>query len=74
MFDSIMAFARTGNPENPEVPKWAACMPEKESTLVIGRETTVRENFDHELIFALERCMKTVYAGNMEKRMKDIQH
>lgn len=74
MFDSIMAFAKTGNPENAEVPNWDACTPKKESTLVIGRETTVRENFDHELVPVLERCMGPVYARNMEKQMKDIQH
>ena len=24
IFDSVMAFARTGNPQNPEVPNWPA--------------------------------------------------
>ena len=74
MFDSIMAFAKTGNPENPGAPEWDACTPEKEFTLVIGRETTVRENFDHELVPVLEKCMGPIYARNMEKQMKDVQH
>ena len=74
IFDSVMAFAKTGNPENPEVPKWDACTPDKESTLLIGKETTVRENFDHELIPVLEKCMGPVYARNMEKQMKNVQH
>ena len=74
IFDSVMAFAKNGNPENIEVPKWNACTPEKESTLVIGRETAVRENFDHELIPVLKRCMAPVYARSMEQRMKNIQH
>lgn len=74
IFDSIMAFAGTGNPENPKVPGWAACTPKKEFTLVIDVESKVRENFDHELIPVLKRCMEPVYARNMEKRMKDIQH
>lgn len=74
IFDSVMAFAKTGNPENPEVPKWKPCTPEKEFTLVIGKETDIRENFDHELIPVLEKCMSPVYARNMEKRMKDVQH
>ncbi len=74
IFDSVMAFAKTGNPENTEVPEWAACTPEKESTLVIGKETKVRENFDHELIPVLARCMSPIYARNKEKQMKDVQH
>ena len=74
MFDSLMAFAKTENPENPEVPKWDASTPEKESTLVIGKETAVRENFDHELIPLLKKCMEPVIARNMEKQMKNVQH
>ena len=74
MFDSLMAFAKTGNPENPEVPKWDASTPETESTLVIGKVTTVRENFDHELIPLLKKCMEPVIARNMEKQMKNVQH
>lgn len=74
MFDSVMAFAKTGNPENPEVPKWEACTPEKESTLVIGKETAVRENFDHALIPVLEKCMKPIFDRNREERMQEIQH
>ncbi len=74
IFDSVMAFARTGNPENPEVPEWAACTPEKESTLVIGKETKICENFDHELIRVLKKCMSPIYARNREKQMKDVQH
>lgn len=74
MFDFIMAFAKTGNPETPAVTGWKACTPEKEPVLVIGPETTVRENFDHELIPVLKRCMEPVYAGNKEDRMKEVQH
>lgn len=74
IFDSVMAFAKTGNPENPEVPSWPECTQEKEYTLVIGNETGIRENFDHELIPVLGKCMGPVYARNMEKRMKDVQH
>ena len=74
IFDSVMAFAKTGNTENPEVPSWPECTPEKEYTLVIGNETRIRENFDHELVPVLGKCMGPVYARNMEKRMKDVQH
>ncbi|MCM1057772.1 MAG: carboxylesterase family protein [Firmicutes bacterium] len=73
MFDFIMAFARTGNPENPLAPDWEACTPEKEPVLVIGMETRVRDNFDHELIPVLKSCMEA-YADNREETMKNVQH
>ena len=74
IFDSVMAFARTGNPQNPEMPDWPACTPEKETTLVIGKESAVKVNFDHELLPLLVKAMGPVYARNMEKRMQDVQH
>ncbi len=72
IFDSVMAFAKTGNPENPEVPVWAASTPESESTLVIGRETVIRENFDHELIPMLGKYMGPVLIRRALEY--DIQH
>ena len=72
IFDSVMAFARTGNPENPEMSKWPACTEEKESTLVIKEEPQVKENFDHELIPVLEKHMAPIFARNM--KMADVQH
>lgn len=74
IFDSVMAFARTGNPQNPEVPNWPASTPETEYTLVIGRESQVKENFDHELLPVLGKCMGPVLARMMAKQKPEIQH
>ncbi|MCM1145272.1 MAG: carboxylesterase family protein [Blautia sp.] len=74
IFDSIMAFAKTGNPQNPEVPEWDFCTPEREVTLIIDKESTVRENFDHKLIPVLEKYMAPVYARIREEQMKNVQH
>ncbi len=74
IFDSVMAFAKTGNPENPEMPNWPACTPEEEATLVIGKDSEVKVNFDHELVPMLASVMGPIYARNMEKRMQDVQH
>ncbi len=74
VFDSVMAFARTGNPQNAEVPDWPASTPETEYTLVIGRESRIRENFDHELIPVLGKCMGPVLARMMAKQETEIQH
>ena len=74
IFDSVMAFARTGNPQNPEVPNWPVSTPETEYTLVIGKESEVKENFDHELIPVLGKCMGPVLARMMAKQKPQIQH
>ena len=74
IFDSVMAFAKTGNPENPEMPNWPACTPEEEATLVIDKESAVKVNFDHELVPMLAKVMGPIIARNMANRMKDVQH
>lgn len=72
IFDSVMAFAKSGDPQNPAVPDWPACTPEKENTLVIGKKINVRENFDHDLIPVLEKEMGAVFAKRMANT--EVQH
>ncbi len=74
IFDSVMAFARKGNPENPAIPSWPACTPDTESTLMINRQTTVRENFDHKLMPVFKKYMEPVYLENQRKQRANIQH
>ena len=74
IFDAVMAFAKTGSPKTQELSEWNCCREDAEATLVIGRETSVRINFDHELVPVLAKDMLPVYARNMEERMKDVQH
>jgi hypothetical protein len=50
IFDSVMAFARTGNPNHGQIPEWAASEPEKETTLIFDSEPRAAVNFDHRLI------------------------
>ena len=50
IFDSVIAFARTGNPNNPSIPEWDACTPEKETVMLFDADTRTRVNFDHELM------------------------
>ena len=69
----LMAFARTGNPNNDAVPEWPACGPEKEHVLVMDAHTRVKENYDHSL---LETCVK--HSEEIMRRMaaqeSNIQH
>ena len=72
-FRSVMAFARTGNPDNDSIPHWPACAEGRESVLVLDGNTRVLENYDHELIRALE-----THAEEITRRMAEssgqIQH
>ena len=49
VFDTVMAFAKTGNPNNGSIPAWEPSKPGDFKALVFGKETAVRRNFDAEL-------------------------
>ena len=72
-FESLMAFARTGNPANGTIPEWKYSEPETESVLVLDRNTRVLCNHDH-------RLMETygIYAEEINRKMFEaagaIQH
>ena len=55
IFDTVMAFVKTGNPNNPSIPEWKPDSPEEFNTMVFDRKTGVRTNFDRELVKALSR-------------------
>ena len=58
MFESIMRFARSGDPANELIPAWPASKPGSERVLVIDGEPRVLTNYDHELIAAVEDYMR----------------
>lgn len=49
IFDTVMAFAKTGDPNNDGIPTWEASKPDAFNTMVFGKETAVRTNFDGKL-------------------------
>ncbi|MCM1221514.1 MAG: carboxylesterase family protein, partial [Lachnospiraceae bacterium] len=53
MFQCLMAFARTGNPNHAGIPDWESSTGTEEKTLLFGREVVSRTNFDEKLIPAL---------------------
>jgi len=55
MAGSLIAFARTGNPNNPYTPNWKPYTAEENCTMVFDRKTELRNNFDREL---LEKAME----------------
>lgn len=74
IFESIMAFARTGNPSNAKLEGWQACTPDQEHTMVLGAPSGVRTNFDRELIPALAKYMGPVFERMMQAASGNIQH
>lgn len=45
-----VAFARTGNPNNPTIPEWPAFTPENKATMIMDRKWEVRYDYDRELV------------------------
>ena len=74
VFESVLAFARTGNPANDRLPDWQPCGADYENTMVIGEACGVRQNFDHALIPAVTQCMAPVIAKQMAQGDAKIQH
>ena len=74
VFAGLIAFARTGNPANALIPVWPASREDKENTLVIGAETRVRVNYDHELVAAQAKYMGPVFGRMMARTRDSVQH
>ena len=72
--ESVLAFARTGNPANDLLPDWQPCGAGYENTMVIGEACGVRQNFDHALIPAVTQCMAPVITKQMAQGGTKIQH
>lgn len=69
MFGCLMAFAKTGDPNHPQIPLWESSTGTEEKTIMFGREVTVKTNFDEKLIPAFQ----PVAAEYMRKRMAAAQ-
>lgn len=74
IFESVMAFARTGDPNNAEIPQWPACTPGQEQTMIFDKTTKLRCNFDAELIPLLAVHMQAAFAKKMEQSKDAVQH
>lgn len=74
VFDSVLAFARTGNPANDRLSDWQPCDADRENTMVIGEACGVRQNFDHALIPAVFQHLAPVIAKQMAQGDAKIQH
>ena len=74
IFQRVMAFARTGDPNTDRYPGWLPSDSAAERTLVLSPAPAIRENFDHELIAAWSRYMGPIFQKRMEEIMGNVQH
>lgn len=74
MFESLMAFARAGDPNHDGIPEWPACRPGEEYTMIFGPQSHVRCNHDKELIPAAGRYVEKAFAEMMRRNRDKIQH
>lgn len=74
IFQSVIAFARTGCPDNEAIPQWPASTPEEEHVMVFDTDTKVRTNYDAELIPMAAKYMGPILQQNMAKMMRNVQH
>ena len=74
IFQSVMAFARTGDPANELLPSWRPSSPDCEATMVVGEHCEVRENYDHELIRLALRYLAPAIEKQMAQEKANIQH
>lgn len=72
IFDTVMAFARTGNPNHDGLPNWPSSTPENEQVMVFGKNTSLKCNFDRELIEKAVEYLGEAFAKSMEET--EIQH
>ena len=47
---ALISFAKTGNPNHPQIPEWPSVKKDDEPTMIFDRECEVRHNFDGKLL------------------------
>ncbi len=74
IFGAVMAFARSGDPSHPGIPRWIPCTPECEYTMIFDRDTRLVTNHDAELISLLAKEAGPVLLARLKEKEDKIQH
>jgi para-nitrobenzyl esterase len=60
---SWVAFARTGNPKVPQLPRWPAYASDRRDTMLFNSECRVEQDPDRGARLAMERVLKLSYVS-----------
>ena len=74
IFASVMAFAKTGNPNHEGIPFWPESTHEEEHTMIFDANTRVRCNYDAELIPLAAQCMAAFFEDQARENQENMQH
>ncbi len=75
IFGSVMAFARTGDPNHPGIPRWEPSTPEAETTMIFDADTRPAVNYDHALVAAAAQAAEAFRkAAETHGKDRNIQH
>lgn len=74
IFGSVLAFARTGNPNHAAIPKWEPSAPGQEHTILFSENTRVATNHDKELIPLVAKYVAPLFQKGMDSGETHIQH
>lgn len=74
IFECVMAFARTGDPNHEGIPAWPASTPEKEWVLMFDSNTRLVCNHDKELMPEFIKYMGPIFMKGFMDSAEDIQH
>ncbi len=57
IFNSFIAFAKTGNPNNSSIPEWASVTDNDVPTMIFDKQCEVRHNYDDELFSLIDSIL-----------------
>lgn len=71
--ESIIAFVKTGNPNNPSIPEWPCSTETVDNTMTFDENTHLRANHDAKLMACMMKNYKFIIA-RMMKNLGSVQH
>lgn len=72
IFEAVMQFARSGNPNHPGLPEWRPVTKENTPTMIFDRKCELRYNFDDELLTKLDEILPPFDLATL--MAQDVQH
>ena len=74
MFDAVIHFAETGDPNHLGIPQWPVSTEDREATMIFDRVCTVRFNFDDSLLELYKKALPNLTLANITQEDNQIQH